>query len=72
MLITSAYAPQFNWLSIAETSIPTLAIHTCNGAIDISLTQELEDLMSNQDGTVSFDHWVHNQLLSSQGIYNRI
>ena len=71
-LIPSTYASQFNWFSISEVSIPTLAIHTCNGAVDVFLTKELEDLMANRDGTASFDHWVHAQLLSLRGIYNRI
>jgi len=63
---------KFNWFSISEVPIPTLGIHTCNGAVDVFLTQELEDLMANQDGTASFDHWIHNDLLSSRGVYNRI
>jgi len=49
-----------------------LGIHTCNGAVDVFLTQGLEDLMAAQDGIASFDHWIHNLLLSSRGFYNRI
>ena len=70
MFTTLAYIPHFNWFSTSETPIPTLAIHTRSGAIDVFFTQELEDLMTNQDGTASFDHWVHNHLLSLRGTYN--
>lgn len=52
--------------------MPILAIHTCNGAIDVFLTPELEDLMADEGDAALFDYWVHNQFLSSRGIYNRI
>ena len=31
-----------------------------------------EDIMTNRDGTVSFDYWVCHQLVCSQGFYNRV
>lgn len=63
---------QFNWFSVGETTIPTLAIHTCTGAIDVFLTQELEDIMMDHVDTAPFDHWIHQQLLCSRSFYNRI
>ena len=40
--------------------------------VDVFITRELEDLMVGEDDDTSFDHWIHNQLLSSRGTYNQV